>query len=42
MRGRALPQGNQAHTYYVGLGWLGPISAIGAMLLLTITMRRPC
>ena len=31
---------SQAHTYYVGLGWLGPISAIGAMLLLTITMRE--
>ena len=27
-------------TYYVGLGWLGPISAVIAMLLLTLTMRE--
>lgn len=32
--------GNQANTYYVGLGWLGPISAVIAMLLLTLTMRE--
>ena len=38
--GGGFATGNQAHTYYVGLGWLGPISAIGAMLLLTITMRE--
>ena len=38
--GGGFATGNQAHTYYVGLGWLGPLSAIGAMLLLTITMRE--
>ena len=38
--GGGFATGNQAHTYYVGLGWLGPISAVGAMLLLTITMRE--
>ena len=34
--GGGFATGNQAHTYYVGLGWLGPISAVGAMLLLTL------
>ena len=38
--GGGFATGNQAHTYYVGLGWLGPISAVGAMLLLTLTMRE--
>ena len=38
--GGGFATGNQTHTYYVGLGWLGPISAVGAMLLLTITMRE--
>ncbi len=38
--GGGFATGNQAHTYYVGLGWLGPISAVGAILLLTITMRE--
>ena len=32
--------GNQANTYYVGLGWTGIISAVVAMLLLTLTMRE--
>ena len=38
--GGGFATGNQAHTYYVGLGWLGPVSAVGAMLLLTLTMRE--
>lgn len=38
--GGGFATGNQANTYYVGLGWLGPICAIVAMLLLTITMRE--
>ena len=38
--GAGFATGNQANTYYVGLGWLGPISAVIAMLLLTLTMRE--
>ena len=38
--GGGFATGNQANTYYVGLGWLGPIAAIGSMLLLTLTMRQ--
>lgn len=38
--GGGFATGNQANTYYVGLGWLGPISAMIAMLLLTLTMRE--
>lgn len=38
--GGGFATGNQANTYYVGLGWLGPVSAIIAMLLLTLTMRE--
>ena len=38
--GGGFATGNQANTYYIGLGWLGPISAIVAMLLLTLTMRE--
>ena len=34
--GGGFATGNQANTYYVGLGWLGPISAVIAMLLLTL------
>ena len=30
--GGGFATGNQASTYYVGLGWLGPISAVIAML----------
>ena len=38
--GGGFATGNQANTYYVGLGWMGPVSAIIAMLLLTMTMRE--
>lgn len=38
--GGGFATGNQANTYYVGLGWLGPISAVLAMLLLCATMRE--
>lgn len=38
--GGGFATGNQANTYYVGLGWLGPISAVISMLLLTLTMRE--
>lgn len=38
--GGGFATGNQANTYYVGLGWLGPISAVIAMLLLALTMRE--
>lgn len=38
--GGGFATGNQANTYYVGLGWLGPISTVIAMLLLTLTMRE--
>ncbi|MBE6939904.1 MAG: hypothetical protein E7457_03700 [Ruminococcaceae bacterium] len=38
--GGGFATGNQANTYYVGLGWIGPVAAIVAMLLLTLTMRE--
>jgi uncharacterized membrane protein YkvI len=38
--GGGFATGNQAHTYYVGLGWLAPVAAVLAMLLLTITIRE--
>ncbi len=38
--GGGFATGNQANTYYVGLGWLGPISAVIAMLLLTLHNAR--
>ena len=38
--GGGFATGNQANTYYVGLGWAGVASAIVAMLLLTLTMRE--
>lgn len=38
--GGGFATGNQANTYYVGLGWTGVLSAIVAMLLLTLTMRE--
>ncbi|MGN1250912.1 MAG: hypothetical protein ACI4XW_12630, partial [Candidatus Spyradocola sp.] len=38
--GGGFATGNQANTYYVGLGWLGPICAVAAMLLLCATMRE--
>ena len=34
--GGGFATGNQANTYYVGLGWAGIVSAIVAMLLLTL------
>ena len=38
--GGGFATGNQANTYYVGLGWLGPAAAVLSMLLLTLTMRQ--
>ena len=38
--GGGFATGNQANTYYVGLGWLGLIAASVSMLLLTLTMRQ--
>ncbi len=38
--GGGFATGNQANTYYVGLGWMGPVAAVIAMLLLTLTMRE--
>ena len=38
--GGGFATGNQANTYYVGLGWAGIVSAVIAMLLLTLTMRE--
>ena len=38
--GGGFATGNQANTYYVGLGWPGLIAAVLSMLLLTLTMRQ--
>lgn len=38
--GGGFATGNQANTYYVYLGWAGVLSAVLAMLLLTLTMRQ--
>lgn len=38
--GGGFATGNQANTYYVSLGWLGPVAGVLAMLLLTLTMRQ--
>lgn len=38
--GGGFATGNQANTYFISLGWLGPFTAILAMLLLTLTMRE--
>lgn len=38
--GGGFATGNQANTYYVHLGWAGVLSAVIAMLLLTLTMRQ--
>ena len=38
--GGGFATGNQANTYYVGLGRLGPAAAVLSMLLLTLTMRQ--
>ncbi len=38
--GGGFATGNQANTYYVGLEWLGPFSAVLAVLLMVLTMRE--
>lgn len=38
--GGGFATGNQANTYFVGLGWLAPLTAIAAMLLLTLTIKE--
>ena len=38
--GGGFATGNQANTYFVGLGWTGVVAAVIAMLLLTLTMRE--
>lgn len=38
--GGGFATGNQENVYYVALGWLGPISAIFTMLLLTFTIKE--
>lgn len=38
--GGGFATGNQANQFYIVSGWLGPISAVGAILLLTLTIRQ--
>lgn len=38
--GGGFATGNQANTYFVGLGWLAPLTAVAAMLLLTLTIKE--
>jgi len=38
--GGGFATGNQANTYFIALGWLAPITAIVAMLLLTLTIKE--
>jgi uncharacterized membrane protein YkvI len=38
--GGGFATGNQANVYFIGLGWLGPITAIITMLLLTLTIKE--
>lgn len=38
--GGGFATGNQANTYYVGMGWSGVLAAVLSMLLLTLTMRQ--
>lgn len=38
--GGGFATGNQANTYYVGLGWVGVLAAVLSMLLLTLTMGQ--
>lgn len=38
--GGGFATGNQANTYYIGLGWLAPFSAILAVFLMAMTMRE--
>lgn len=38
--GGGFATGNQANTYYIGLGWLAPFAAVLAVLLMALTMRE--
>lgn len=38
--GGGFATGNQANVYFISLGWLGPITAIVTMLLLTLTIKE--
>ena len=38
--GGGFATGNQANQFYIISGWLGPVSAVLAMLLLTLTIRQ--
>lgn len=38
--GGGFATGNQANTYYVGLGWAAPLAAILSVLLMSLTMRE--
>lgn len=38
--GGGFATGNQANAYFIGLGWLAPITAIITMLLLTLTIKE--
>lgn len=38
--GGGFATGNQANTYFVGLGWIGIVCAVITMLLLTLTIRE--
>ena len=38
--GGGFATGNQANTYYIGLGWLAPVAAVLAVLLMAFTMRE--
>lgn len=38
--GGGFATGNQANVYFISLGWLGPITAIITMLLLTLTIKE--
>lgn len=38
--GGGFATGNQANQFFVSLGWIGPIAAVCAILLLTLTVRQ--
>ncbi len=38
--GGGFATGNQENVYFVSLGWLGPITAVLTMLLLTLTIKE--
>jgi uncharacterized membrane protein YkvI len=38
--GGGFATGNQANAYFIGLGWLAPITAVITMLLLTLTIKE--